>query len=72
MPKESRPFGIAPLGERRAGLDLLSITGVVDLHLRSLPEPKRAFLGLLGWNSYGTEGAQPVANVRHAERRKMA
>jgi hypothetical protein len=46
--------------------------GSSTLHLRSLPEPKRAFLGLLGCNSYGTEGAQPVANVRHAERRKMA
>jgi hypothetical protein len=29
-------------------------------------EPKRAFFGLLGWNSYGTEGAQPVAKVRPA------
>src|SRR5205823_402335 len=26
--------------------------------------PKRAFLGLLGWSSYGTEGTQRVANVR--------
>src|SRR5436190_16513570 len=33
-------------------------------HLRSSPEPKHACLGLLGWNSYGTEAAQPVANVR--------
>ncbi len=28
---------------------------------------KRPVLGLLGWNSYGTEGAQPVANVRAAQ-----
>jgi hypothetical protein len=28
-------------------------------------------LGRLGWNSYGTEGAQPVAKVRLAEGRKM-
>jgi hypothetical protein len=46
--------------------------GSSTLELRSLPKPKRAFLGLLGWNSYGTEGAQPVANVRLVERRKMA
>jgi hypothetical protein len=26
----------------------------------------------LGWNSYGTEGAQPLANVRLAGRAKMA
>ena len=41
-------------------------------HLRSLPEPKRAFLGLLGWNSYGTEGAQGVANVRRCASAKTA
>jgi hypothetical protein len=29
-------------------------------------------LGLLGWNSYGTEGAQPVANVRLSEAPKTA
>jgi hypothetical protein len=46
--------------------------GVADLHLRSLPEPKRAFLGVLGWNSYGTEGAQPVANVRLFEEPEIA
>jgi len=34
---------------------------------RGTPEPKRAFLGLLGWNSYGTEGAQRVAKVRRRE-----
>jgi hypothetical protein len=28
--------------------------------------------GGLGWNSYGTEGAQPVANVRLVEARKTA
>jgi hypothetical protein len=33
---------------------------------------KRPVLGRLGWNSYGTEGAQPVAKVRVAARRKMA
>ena len=50
-----------------------SITeGVVDFHLRSLLEPKRAFLGLLGWNSYGTEGAQPVANVRLSKEPEIA
>jgi hypothetical protein len=43
MPKGGRPFGIAPPGERRAGLDPLYYEGVVDLHLRSLPEPKGAF-----------------------------
>jgi hypothetical protein len=54
-------------------LDHLSIRkGSSTLHLRSLPEPKRAFLGLLGWNSYGTEGTQRVAKVRLAEGRKMA
>jgi hypothetical protein len=26
----------------------------------------------LGWNSYGTEGAQPLANVRLSEGPKMA
>jgi hypothetical protein len=36
------------------------------------PEPKGAFLGLLRWNSYGTEGAQPVAKVRRTEGPKMA
>src|SRR5207244_9013469 len=30
------------------------------------------FLGRLGWNSYGTERAQPVANVHLAGRRKVA
>jgi len=29
---------------------------------------KAAVFGLLGWNSYGTEGAQRVAKVRLAER----
>src|SRR5713101_6782657 len=38
-------------------VDHLSIRkGSQTLHLRSLPKPKRAFLGLLGWNSYGKEG----------------
>jgi hypothetical protein len=36
------------------------------------PASKLPVLGRLGWNSYGTAGAQPVANVRIAERRKMA
>ena len=30
----------------------------VGLHLRSLPQAKAPVLGLLGWNSYGTERAQ--------------
>jgi hypothetical protein len=29
-------------------------------------------LGLLGWNSYGTEGAQSVANVRLSEEPEIA
>jgi hypothetical protein len=72
MPKGSRPFGIAPPGER-----LLALTPLYYGRGRRPPPAvaalsQSAFLGLLGWNSYGTEGTQPVANVRHAERRKMA
>ena len=37
-------------------------------HLRMLPGSKGAFLGLLRWNSYGTERAQPVAKVQTARR----
>src|SRR5512133_1237429 len=32
---------------------------------------KRASLPALRWNSYGTEGAQPLANVRGAESAKQ-
>jgi hypothetical protein len=39
--------------------------------LRSSPAKGRV-LGRLGWNSYGTEGAQRVANVRLFERPKFA
>ena len=45
--------------------------GVADVPSRSLPAKARV-LGLLGWNSYGTEGAQPVAKVGIAKLRKMA
>jgi hypothetical protein len=31
-----------------------------------LPLSQSDRFGLLGWNRYGTEGAQPVANVRPA------
>jgi hypothetical protein len=33
---------------------------------------KLPVLGRLGWNSYGTEGAQPVAKVRLAEHGESA
>jgi hypothetical protein len=33
----------------------------VDLHLRSLHGAKARVLARLGWNSHGTDGAQPVA-----------
>jgi hypothetical protein len=50
-----RPAAGADVGA--LDIDPLSITeGAVDLHLRSLPEPKRAFLGLLGWNSSWRQG----------------
>ena len=63
----------APIFASSPRTDPFSITkGVVELHPRPCPEPKRAFLGLLGWNSYGTEGAQPVAKVGIAKLRKMA
>jgi hypothetical protein len=32
---------------------------------------KLRVLGRLGWNSYGTEGTQPVANVRAVQGAKM-
>jgi hypothetical protein len=38
---------------------------------RSLPAKARV-LGLLGWNSYGTEGAQRVANARLSGSTKTA
>jgi hypothetical protein len=45
---------------------------VVNLHLRSLPGAKARVFWPLGWNSYGTERAQPVAKLRLAGGRKMA
>jgi hypothetical protein len=50
-------------------------TDLCDLQRDRICEPyaiKGPVLGRLGWNSDGTEGAQPVAKVRVAERPKMA
>jgi hypothetical protein len=45
----------------------------VNLRLRLLVDVSNGpFWADLGWNSYGTEGAQSVAKVRLTERRKMA
>jgi hypothetical protein len=52
--------------------DPLSIRKGSNFRLQLLATFKRPVLGRLGWNSYGTERAQRVANVRLSERPKLA
>jgi hypothetical protein len=65
MPKGSRPFGIAPPGERRAGLDpLLLQKGSSTSTCGRCPEPKRVF-GSIGmeqlWNRGDATGGKRSA-----------
>jgi hypothetical protein len=57
---------------RRLSTDPLSIRKLSAARQGCSSSFKLRVLGRLGWNSYGTEGTQPPANVRLSGRAKMA
>jgi hypothetical protein len=56
----------------RGGMLLMVLERFRACFRPACPSIKLRVLGRLGWNSYGTEGAQPVANVRRSGSAKTA